>query len=159
MKIIFPTEEFERRCREQTLIGNDFLSEAFDFWLQDNDQLRSPFGAYIHEPLIQNTFERLMHWSFAQSIDTVDEALLSEVFQAIITDEGSKLVATDDERLSIVYPNFPRIGDTTTVADKGSYTVSRRQLLPREDKLFLQIYLMHLITKDLLATEFDVTNA
>jgi hypothetical protein len=159
MKIIFPTEEFERKCREQQIFGESFLAAAFEFWLDDSAQLRSPFPAYTHEPLIQNTFQRLMHWAFEQTPETVNEDLLSEIFQAIITEEGTQLVQTDDERLTILHPNFPRIADAANLPDKGAYQVVRRHLLERDEKLFLKIYLLHNTTKDLLETEFDVTNA
>ncbi len=156
MKIIFPTVEFEKRCHEQQIIGESFLTAAFDFWLYDNADLRSPFPAYTHEPLIQNTFTRLMHWAFEQDATSVDEDEISQVFQAIIMEEGAKLVQTDDERLTILYPEFPRINDKTTVEGRGSHTVSRRHLQDRDGQLFLKIYLMNEVTKGLLETEYAV---
>lgn len=156
MKIIFPTEEFERRCREQQLIGESFLIEAFNFWLYDNAELRSPFPSYTHEPLIQNTFERLMHWAFERTVAQTSDDEISEVFQAIITEEGVKLVQTDDERLSILYPDFPRVGDKTTIEERGRYAVTRRVLYQKDEGLFLKVYLMNEVTKGVLETEYEV---
>ncbi len=156
MKIIFPTEEFERRCRNQTIIGESFLIDAFNFWLYDNENLRSPFPSYIHEPLMQNTFERVMHWAFERDAAQTNEDEISQIFQAIITEEGAKLVASDEERLSILYPDFPRVGDKTTVEARGKYTVSRRNLITKNNRLFLKVYLMNDITKALLETEYEI---
>ncbi|MEY4926536.1 MAG: hypothetical protein RI894_972 [Bacteroidota bacterium] len=156
MKIIFPTEEFEQRCREQQIIGETFLIEAFNFWLHDNPDLRTPFPMYIQEPLVQNTFQRLMHWAFLQDASQTDEDEISQIFQAVITEEAAKLVQTDDERLTILYPEFPRIGDKTTVAERGTYTVCRRYLQDRNGQRFLKVYLMNDVTKGLLDTEYEV---
>ncbi len=156
MKIIFENEIFEQQCRQQTIIGQDFLTEAFNFWLHDSENLRSPFPTYTHEPLIQNTFTRLMHWAFAQDANEVTEEKISQIFQAIITEEGSALVQTDDERLSIVYPEYPRIGDAASLPDKGKYKVVRRELSDRNDHLFLKLILQHDTTSALLETEFEV---
>ena len=156
MKIIFPTEAFEARCREQEIIGETFLTEAFAYFLDDNPELRSPFPPYTHEALIQNTFQRTMHWAFEQDKSSMTDDIVSATFHAILLEEGQKLVATDDERLTIAYPELPRTGDTANIPEKGVYKVSRRLLYEKENALFLKIFLQHTLTGHLLETEFEV---
>jgi hypothetical protein len=156
MKIIFPTETFEQRCREQEIVGDAFLREAFDYYLHDNADLRSPFPEYTHDALIQNTFQRIMHWAFEQDKTQMTDEIVSNTFYAILIAEGEKLVATDDERLSILYPELPRTGDTTTIQDKGTYKISRRHLHEKDDTLFLKIFLQNTLTGHLMETEFEV---
>jgi hypothetical protein len=157
MKIIFPTEAFEQRCREQEIVGETFLSEGFAFLLDDNPELRSPFPAYTHDALIQNSFQRIMHWAFEQDKKNVTDEILSTVFQGIVFEEGQKLVATDDERLTIAYPELPRIGDTTSIPDKGNYKISRRHLYQKDDALWLKIFLQNTLTGHLMETEFEIS--
>ena len=156
MKIIFPTETFEQRCREQEIVGDAFLREAFDYYLFDNADLRSPFPEYTHESLIQNTFQRIMHWAFQQNKAEMTDEIVSSTFYAILLEEAQQLVATDDERLSLLYPELPRIGDTTNIPDKGTYKISRRHLYDKGDALFLKIFLQNTLTGHLMETDFEV---
>lgn len=156
MKIIFPTEAFEQRCREQEIVGETFLSEGFAYHFDDNADLRSPFPAYTHDALVQNTFQRIMHWAFEQDKTRVTDEILTSVFQSILVEEGQKLVATDDERLSIAYPELPRLGDTTNIAEKGVYKISRRHLYQKEDALFLKIFLQNTLTGHVMEADYEV---
>ena len=160
MKVIFPTPEFEAAFHAQKLVGNSFLSAAFGFWLDDNPELRSPFPDYVREPLIQNTFVAFMHWAFAQDAAHTDEDALSYAFQEIIKAEGMKLVATDDERLSIQHPHFPRIGDRATIPERGAagtYTVVHRGIVRGEGKpQRLVVRMLNYETMHPLETSFAV---
>ena len=128
---------------EQTLVGREFLAQGFAYWTTDDGPQRSPFPQYMREEL-EELAVRLFLDRAAQieDPDAIDDAALSELFTEAIFDVGLHLARTDDDRLTIRYPDFPRVGDTVNRHRDGEASrraeVMRRRVDEAEGLLVIE---------------------
>jgi hypothetical protein len=94
------------------------MDAAFDFWLSDGEQ-RSPFPEYMHEQLHDLTFRAFMERTLTLDRSAVTAELLGEQFGQVIREVGLQLARSDEDRLTILYPELPRAGDQLNATDEG----------------------------------------
>jgi|WetSurMetagenome_2_1015567.scaffolds.fasta_scaffold559911_1 hypothetical protein len=116
MDYSFSDEEYQQRLEQQTMIGQDFMEAAFADWFQDSDTFRSPFPETMRDELSELTFRHFMEWTFQrlEQEAPISAEELGEKFSEIIRTIGLSLAKGEQERLSIYYPDLPRIGDPVT---------------------------------------------
>ncbi len=116
MKFNLSEEEFIQRLKQQTLIKREFVDAAFNYWLEDNGDNRTPFPQYMLDELRECTLRLFLEWTFQiEDQNTINPELLSSKFNEIIIMVGLDLARTDEDRLTIQYPDLPRIGDAVHV--------------------------------------------
>ena len=94
--------------------SSELVEQTFKFWLNDHEHIRSPFPHYIHAQLKVLGVEKFYEWVNnldEKAKDEVNNEILAEKFEEIIFEAGTNLVLTEDEKLTILYPFLPRIGD------------------------------------------------
>lgn len=126
-------KEFEHRLEKQTFVGQNFWEEAIAHFLTDCDDYRCPYPERIHNELGKRTFRLFMEWTFQLRQDQMTDEIMSTKFGEIIQGVGLSLVVDEDERLNILFPLLPRVGDTITFHSSkqivGNGKITSRQLL------------------------------
>jgi len=141
---------------EKTKIASDDLENsplvkmAFEFWYKDNGHIRSPFPKYIRNDARQQTLEKFKTWMDGLDIGAekeVDETVVSEKLEEYLFESAMELVLTEDEKLTLLYPNLPRINEQLEVKDEGDaqppHTVKDRSIVTEGDERFFRVLVTH----------------
>lgn len=140
----------------KTVESSELVEQTFKFWLVDNGHIRSPFPVYIHEELKRLATKRFYEWAKGlnpKAKDEVNEEIISEKFEEIIFESALKLVQTEDERITILYPFLPRLGDRL---DGDGDVVVTRSLEKEKDVSYLKIILKNAETQKTWDTKFEL---
>ncbi len=153
----------KERIGSQDFIDVAMIRSALDFWFSDSQHLRSPFPFYIRENLRDKATLKFLDWGKELSDKAkkeINDEILAEKFEEIIFELALKMVITEDEKLSILYPFMPRLGDLIKVKDKsGNLAESRivdRQYLKKGDNAFLKVKMKNDDTSEEWETEFEL---
>lgn len=159
LRFAMSDEEYQRRLKQQTLIGKNFIEPAFRFWFEDREGFRSPFPPEIQAEIFDATLRLLMEWSFALS-DADRRSLsgrkMSDKLTEILFQVGLSLARSDEDRLSIRCPDLPRIGDHVDIKGRKPGTVAQRRLVERDGHLWAHITVRIGNGADFWDTEFDL---
>lgn len=131
---------------ENNIAKSPLVREALKFWFADNEHIRSPFPGYIQVAVQKAAVNRFSKWvEHLNDIakDDVNEEILAEKFEENLFECGLELVETEDEKITLLYPFLPRIGDPVSrsseeVAHLPS-TVSNRKLSVEGDSKYLNL--------------------
>ncbi len=146
---------------KKIIVESEMIESAFDFWLNDHEHIRSPFPAYIQGKLKNEAIDKFTDWttrvSEKKASKDVNDVIVTEKFEEILFETGAEMVATEDEKLTILYPFMPRIGDVIKDKDKGEEsTVLDRTHLKRGDNSFLKVKLKTIDSGENWETEFEL---
>lgn len=151
------------KIRSQDYLDPEMIKSAFDFWFSDSEHLRSPFPFYIRENLKEKATLELLDWGGKLSGNAkkeINDEILAEKFEEIIFELALKMVITEDEKLSILYPFMPRMDDLIKMNDKsGNPAESRiigRQYIKRGDHAFFKVKMKNADTLEEWETEFEL---
>ncbi len=147
--------------KTESITENGMIEKAFDFWFNDHGHIRSPFPASIRKILMEKTNAKFSDWTSKISEGAkkeVNAEILAEKFEGILFETGSGLVSTEDEKLTILYPFMPRIGDVIDPKDaaNGKSKITSRTHLKRGDHSFLKVKLKTLDSGSEWETEFEL---
>lgn len=124
---------------------SEMIQAAFDFWFSSREgHLRSPFPEYIRMDLKNQSvqvFEKWLNHLNPEAKDEMNEEIFAERFEEILFETGSKLVRTDDENISILYPFMPRVGDTVKDRTGKIGIIIERNIQKSGDNKFLNVLL------------------
>jgi hypothetical protein len=145
----------------QDLVEPAMIKLALDYWLNDHEEVRSPFPQYIHEELPPVVIGKYVRWinSLADSIrETMKEEMLMERFEEMLFDEAYHMVQTDDEKITVRYPFMMRVGDKVREkAQAGAEsTIIRREIKKNGDEVFLKVRLRRGHTGEEWDTSFEL---
>lgn len=141
---------------------NSMVEAALEFWLNDQGHIRSPFPAPIRKTLKEKTKSKFSDWTANLSDGAkkeVNDEIIAEKFEEILFETASKLVSTEDEKLTILYPFMPRIGDVINPKDSSTNEESAiiaREHIKRGDESFLKVKLKSLSSGKEWETEFEL---
>lgn len=144
------------------LIQSEMISTAFEFWFGDKEHIRSPFPQYIREQLQMKTLDKFFDWTnkiSERARKEINDEIVAEKFEEILFETATGLVKTEDERLTILYPFMPRIGDVIKpkdTSDEKESTVIDRFHLRRGDHSFLKVKLRTVDSDKEWETEFEL---
>lgn len=147
---------------QKPVIESEMISAAFEFWFSDKGHIRSPFPLYIREPLQMKTLDKFFDWTSKiseRAKKEINDEIVAEKFEEILFETASELVKTEDERLTILYPFMPRIGDVIKPKDSSEEkesTVIDRFHLKRDDHSFLKVKLRTIDSDKEWETEFEL---
>ncbi len=138
---------------------SEFIEEAFKFWFKDNDHVRSPFPEYIQSKLKIASVEKFNFWINnlkPEAKDELNDEIIAEKFEEALFEEASKLVITEDEHVSILYPFLPRIGDSIHDENDQTSTISDRSIQKIDENNFLKLKCQNSETKEFWETSFQL---
>lgn len=149
---------------DQNSITNSELAEqTFKYWFSDHKHVRSPFPNYIYSSLKEKTTELFSNWINQldpKAKDEINDEIIGERFEEIIFETAIGLVKTEDERITILYPFLPRIGDQIRKEmdndSKGESIVINRTLTKEGDVSYLKIVLKNDATKENWESKFEL---
>jgi len=86
----------------------------------------------------------------------MNDEMIGEKFEELIFESAIRLIKTDDERITIMYPFLPRIGDKINKENESDSVIIDRALLKEGDQSYLKINLENKETKEKWETKFDL---
>jgi hypothetical protein len=114
-------DDVRARLGRQSRIGQSFVSAALSHYLGEHEGRRSAFPAHMHDELARRAIDAFCGWVAEHADDaemTAESA--SEQFDAIIHAEAMAFACNEEERLRILLPDAPRVGDSVTFhAEQG----------------------------------------
>lgn len=116
------------------------FSEAITFWFTGNGHLRSPFKPEWRQQVETTAAEKFHTWLSGLKEDarhSVNDVIVSEKLEEIIFDSAMGLATTEEERITILYPFLPRVGDPISKdgsADVDSVVTARAIVKEGQDK-------------------------
>lgn len=140
---------------------NGMVEMALDFWFTDQGHIRSPFPDYIREKLKEITKTKFSDWTSRISEKAkkeINDEILAEKFEEILFETASELISTEDEKLTILYPFMPRIGDIINPKDSvnGESKIISRTHLKRGDHSYLNVKLKAIDSGKEWETKFEL---
>jgi hypothetical protein len=142
-----------------SLATSEFIEETFLFWYSDNEHIRSPFPDYIQTRLKTDATEKFYAWVNnlkPEAKDEMNDEIIAEKFEEIIFESALPLIATEDERISILYPFLPRVGDDLADVEKKVSVVTDRIIKKDEDTNFLHLTCINKETGEKWETSFEL---
>jgi hypothetical protein len=148
---------------QHTLESAELVEQTFNYWFADHQHVRSPFPDYIRIKLKEKSTKLFFNWVSQldpKAKDEINDEIIGERFEEIIFETATGLVKTEDERITILYPFLPRMGDQiqneTNDSLKNESTVINRNLMKEGDLSYLKIVLENATTKDNWETKFEL---
>jgi len=130
--------------------SSPLVEMAFEFWYKDNDHIRSPFPKYIRNDARKQTLKKFKAWLTSLEVGAekeVDETVVSEKLEEYLFESAMALVLTEDEKLTLLYPNLPRVNEQLNVKDEGDdqplHTVKDRSIVTEGDERFFRVLVTH----------------
>lgn len=145
----------------EPITENGMIETAFDFWFNDQGHIRSPFPVYIRKMLKEKATVKFSDWTSKiseRAKKEINDEILAEKFEEFLFETASGLVSTEDEKLTILYPFMPRIGDVINPKDtpNGESKIMGRTHLKRGDHSFLKVKLKAIDSGNEWETEFEL---
>ena len=149
--------------KEVNIDESDLVEAALNFWFKGHEHIRSPFPLYIQDQLKKDVTEKFNKWTANISDKAkkeVNDEIVAEKFEEMLFETAVGLVVTEDEKLTILYPFMPRIGDVMKPSEENKIqeesTVTDRHHLKRGDHAFLKIKFKSLRSEKEWETEFEL---
>lgn len=145
-----------------TVESSELVEQTFKFWFNDHEHIRSPFPKYIHTKLRDEATEKFFEWASGlddRAKDEIDDAIVGERFEEIIFETAMGLILTDDERITILYPFLPRLGDSINETDGNGNSPSKiidRSIVKDGDHSYLSVKLERNESNETWQTRFEL---
>ncbi|MBI1837761.1 MAG: hypothetical protein HYR91_10915 [Flavobacteriia bacterium] len=143
-----------------SIIDSDFIEQAFYFWFNDQQHIRTPFPSYIQSALKTQAIEKFSEWLNGVHPDAKEEfndEMFAEKFEEILFEMAIPLIQTEDERITILYPFLPRINDKTAKDNQESIIIDRVIKIDGDFKS-LEVTCLNSITNEKWVTSFELPN-
>lgn len=146
----------------ESLMNSDLIESTFGFWFTDNEHIRSPFPKYIHPMLQSDSTDKFFDWVdnlHDGARDELNEQAVAEKFEEIIFETAHSLVRLEDEKLTILFPFLPRLGDTIYEDEKlliGESTIVTRKIEEEGDHSFMTVELKKAKGNEIWETKFEL---
>jgi len=152
--------ELDRMIKKQDFLGVDFFEASFNFWFNDNGQIRTPFPEKIQPELRELTSRIFVEWIVELSDEEKSKLKneeIAEVFEMFLFNQAIGLVEDEEQKITISYPFLPRVGDVVDDKSRGSSTVIERHIDVKENnKKYLKLKLKSESASVKWETEFEL---
>lgn len=124
----------------EDLANSEMVQQTFEYWFADHDHVRSPFPFYIQDGVKEKSIEAFAEWIGKlnpKAKEEINEEIAHEKFEEILFQQGSALVKTDDEVLTLRFPFLPRVGDKIDgegIEGRSGENVIQKRYLVKEGK-------------------------
>lgn len=142
-----------------TIESSEMVDQTFKFWFSDNEHIRTPFPTYIHTELRKNATDMFFNWVKRlddKAKEDMNDEMIGEKFEEAIFEAATKLIKTEDERITIVYPFLPRVGDKIEKEEEPDSVVIDRSLMKEGDTSYLKLKLENTESKEKWETKMEV---
>ncbi|MCB0477844.1 MAG: hypothetical protein R2799_04395 [Crocinitomicaceae bacterium] len=142
-----------------TIESSKLAEQAFNFWFKDKEHIRSPFPDYIRPQLKRDSTEKFFEWAKnvpEKAKEELNEEMIGEKFEELIFETAMGLVKTEDEKITILYPFLPRIGDKIVNENNEEQIVTDRSILKDADHSFLKVKITDSKTGKISETKFEL---
>lgn len=145
---------------KQVLAKSQLIEAAFDFWMGESEKhIRSPFPDYIQHQLKPEAivnFEKWINNLKPDAKDEMNEEMFAEKFEEILFETAAKLVLTEDENITILYPFMPRTGDLVKDQNGKEGVIVDRSIKKEEDTKYLSVSLSNTPDNETWKTSFEL---
>lgn len=127
---------------QDTVEGSELVEQTFAFWFKDSGHIRTPFPDYIRPELKKKATDRFFNWVDnlnKEAKDELNDEMIGEKFEEIIFETASNLVKTEDERITILYPFLPRLGDNILDPEGNNGEITDRSIQKDGDTTYLEV--------------------
>lgn len=148
-----------RELDSTSVESSELVEHTFKFWFRDNEHIRSPFPSYIQPELKVKSTDRFYAWAVGldpKAKDELNDEAVGEKFEEIIFEVATGLIKTEDERITILYPFLPRLGDALSDDDKKASTVIDRKIYKEGDTSLLKVVCKEVDSEKKWETEFQL---
>lgn len=142
-----------------TVENSELVKQTFNFWFNDNDHIRSPFPDYIKIKLQIEATKKFFDWSRninPKAKDELNDEIIGEKFEEIIFETAISLINTEDERITILYPFLPRLGDQLQKENESDSIIIDRMVVKEKDISFLKVVLENKESNEKWTTKFEL---
>lgn len=142
-----------------TVESSELVEQTFKFWFTDNEHIRSPFPDYIRRALKEQATSKFYLWASGldpKAKDEVNDEMVGEKFEEIIFETAIPLIKTEDERITILYPFLPRLGDKLNDDNQNESEITSRFIEKNGDNSYLQLTCKRIDTGDSWKTSFEL---
>ena len=125
---------------KDALANSDMVLQTFAYWFADHEHVRSPFPFYIQDDVKLKSVEAFAEWIAKlnpKANEEINEEIAHEKFEEILFQQGSALVKTDDEVLTLGFPFLPRVGDSIDggeIAERSGENIVQKRYLVKDGK-------------------------
>ncbi len=148
-----------RELDSTTVESSELVNQTFKFWFTDNEHIRSPFPTYIQPELKTESTKNFYNWAIGLDPKAKDEMTDEEVgekFEELIFEAAIPLIKTEDERITILYPFLPRLGDSLNDDNDEESTIVNRELRKEGDTSLLKVICKSLVSSSKWETQFEL---
>lgn len=143
--------------------NSELVQVALQFWFENEEgHIRSPFPSYIREELTKQTLERFVAW-IDQLTETAEKEVTDEVvagkLEEILFESALPLVKNEDERITVMFPFLPRIGDPVApnlAAQTPGGVVQHREIVIENEEPFLHVTVVDAVSGSKWQTKIDL---
>jgi hypothetical protein len=142
-----------------TVESSELVNQTFKFWFNDNEHIRSPFPTYIQSELREKAVKRFFDWAVGLDIEAKDELTdeeIGEKFEEIIFEMAIPMIKTDDEKITIMYPFLPRLGDSLNDDNQEESTIVDREIRKEGDTSLLRVVCKNSVSDSKWETQFEL---
>lgn len=148
-----------KELEKDTVESSELVEQIFKFWYNDNQHIRSPFPDYIKAQLKEEATGKFFEWAKGldpKAKEELNDEAVGEKFEEIIFETATTLIKTEDERITIIYPFLPRVGDKLQREHETDSTVVDRAIMKDGDESFLKVVLENDESKEKWDTKIDL---
>ena len=160
-------EIIEKSMDTKSVLKSKLVEATFNYWYNDHEHIRCPIPERIHVELKELATKRFTMWleDLPKVPDENDKKDLTEdvihgKLEEFIFDEALKMITDEDEKITLMFPFLPRMGDKITAKDENvdgdeSFIVAR-ELAKEGDHSFIQVELEKSKSKERWSTKFEL---
>jgi hypothetical protein len=133
----------------------DLFESSFDFWFSGHSTIPCPFPEHMKEELKEKTFALFSNWYSKlrqKQRDSLSDSQLVEKYERILFAQAYALAKTEDEKISILYPYLPKVGEALNVTSAKPGLAKSIILERKIEQNALKIFLKNLVTGQLWNT-------
>lgn len=143
----------------QTMIDHEMMDVSFNFWFNDHEDIRCPFPDYIKMELREKAENSFIQWAeklTEQAKKEINDEILLERFEEILFETATKLVQTEEERITIKYPFMLRLNDLVSDKIHPESKVVKREIISKDDTSYLKVIFAENESGKVWETTFEV---
>jgi len=142
-----------------TVESSELVEQTFKFWFNNNEHIRSPFPDYIQSDLKHEATGKFFNWAKGldpKAKDELNDEAVGEKFEELIFETALKLIKTEDERITILYPFLPRLNDELKDDNGVDSIIIDRSIYKEGDTSFLKVKCEKNDSKEKWETSFEL---
>ncbi len=143
------------------MLVSPLFRETINFWFNSDGHLRSPFRLEWRPQVESSAAVKFQQWLSGLKEDaqhSVNDVIMSEKLEEIIFGCAMELALEADDRITILYPFLPRLGDPIGRINGSApdSVVSTRSIEKRGEDRFMRVTATNDSSGEVWHTEFEL---